>query len=804
MLDKRKYNYNAHYNPVTDQYQSNYAHLSETADIAIQKNSIPFLENIIWLICRYHDAGKFSVLWQEYFQDSIKNPGSYTGLKEDHTTAGGQLVKELFTDTVLSDIMENVIYSHHGLQDCIGLEDDVSLYRKRREKAVKLPIEECKEQFYKENDKKEIEQRCIAAREEWIVLKNKIQDTIKSWERPKLYGNRDFFLGMYVRLLMSLLMDADRRNTEDFMSGTDKASPFTDEDLHELWKQCCENVENKIAKITDKSGINSYRSEISDACKNAAERLHNLYRLTVPTGAGKTLSSLRFAVAHAEKFHKKRIIYVAPFNSIVEQNSDEIKRALGMPGIVLEHHCNIIMETDEEQARYDRLTEDWQPPVIVTTAVQFLNTLFAGKTGNVRRMHSLCNSIIIMDEVQALPIKVLELFNMAVNFLTDFTDTTVVLCTATQPSLGALGENRLRPPKDMITHPEVYPEKLRRTKIIDCTSQKPGGMNIGEAAEFILEKAKKYGSVLFITNTKTCARNIYQKVKDLCEMEFDIHHLSTNMYPKHRSDSLVAIRKGLETEKIQICISTQLIEAGVDISFRCVIRSLAGLDSIIQSAGRCNRHKEADIGYVFLIKMEMKAENISSLRDIRVSQEAMQSVLTQFRQGPEKLDHRLDSEKAIKTYFGRYYRCYIDQYGNPLRYPVTVKGVPTSIVKLLSDNADLAGPRKEILKQAFKTAGEEFEVIEDTGKISVVVTHEKEVKQKLSELEDVHISLNKKKQILRELQPYTVSISQTERDEIGQGIYGVWDHRVLVLEDRFYNREYGIIADPEPMPDLQM
>ncbi len=804
MQDKRKSDYNAHYNPVADQYQSNYAHLSQTADIAIQKNPIPFLENIIWLICRYHDAGKFSVLWQEYFQDNIKNPGSYTGSKEDHATAGGQLVKELFPDTVLSDIIETVIYSHHGLQDCIALEDDISLLKKRREKSAKLPIEECKEQFYKENDKKEIEHRCIAAREEWITLKNKIQNTMKSWEQSELYGNRDFFLGMYERLLLSLLIDADRRNTEDFMSGNDMAPALTDEELRKIWTQCRENVENKIAKIADKNGINTYRNEISEACKNAAELLHNLYQLTVPTGAGKTLSSLRFAVTHAEKFHKKRIIYVAPFNSIVEQNSDEIKKALGMPEIVLEHHCNIIMETDEEQARYGRLTEDWQQPVIVTTAVQFLNTLFAGKMGNVRRMHSLCNSIIIMDEVQALPVKVLELFNMAVNFLTEFVDTTVVLCTATQPSLEALYKNRLRPPKDMITQSEDYREKLRRTEIIDCTTQIPGGMNIGEAAEFILEKAKKYGSVLFIANTKACARNVFQKLKKLCVEEFDIHHLSTNMYPKHRSDTLVAIRKGLETEKIQICISTQLIEAGVDISFRCVIRSLAGLDSIIQSAGRCNRHKEADLGYVYLIKMDMKAENISSLRDIRVSQDAMQTVLMKFKQRPEKLDHRLDSEKAIKMYFRHYFNCYVNQYGNPLQYPVTVKGVPTSIVNLLSDNSSLARSRRQILQQAFKTAGEEFEVIEDTSKISVVVAYEKAVKRKLSELEDIYTSLNKKKQILRELQPYTVSISQTERDKIGQGIYGVWDHRVLVLEDRFYNNKYGITTDPGSLPDLQM
>lgn len=819
MKDEERNAYYAHYNPADNTYQSNYIHNSETADIAVHKTPIPFLENIVRLSCLFHDAGKYASSWQEYFLERIENPEDSYGAKEDHATVGGQLVREYLPGTLLSELMETAIYSHHGLQDCVGLEDGISLYQKRGNKAKDLPFEECKNRFYKENDKAEIEHYFTAAAEECDLLREKLRERMKSWEKSELYGNRDFFLGMYERLLLSLLIDADRRNTEDFMSGTSQSVPVSDEKIQEIWKKCCENVEEKIAGFGDKSSINQYRSEISDICKNMAEIDKHLYRLTVPTGAGKTLSSLRFAVNHAEKFHKKRIIYVAPFHSIVEQNAEAIKEALGMPEIVLEHHCNIVLENDEKQALYDRLTEDWSSTVVVTTAVQFLNTLFAGKMGNVRRMHSLCDTVIIADEVQALPVKVLELFNMAINFLTEFANATVVLCTATQPLLDLIPRNRLRMPSDMIDNPDRYRTNLKRTEIVDCTSEKPGGMNVDEAAEFVLEKAKQYGNVLFIVNTKACAKAVYQKLELLCDekviadmedsvskIPMTVSHLSTSMCPEHRSDTLKEIRAGLlEKDKIQICVSTQLIEAGVDISFRCVIRSMAGLDSLIQSAGRCNRHKENDIGKVFLIKMNGEAENVSRLTDIRIAQKAMQSVLVQFKRNPNKLDGSLDSEKAVKLYFREYLQNYIIEEGNPLNFPVKVNGVSTSIVELLSANSDFVEKgRQQHLKQAFKTAGEKFEVISDGGKISVIVPYKKTVEEKLEILENPYVSLGKKKQVLRELQPYTVSISQTERDRLGQGTYGAWNGKVLVLEERFYDRKLGITDEPRPMMDLQM
>lgn len=799
--------YHAHYNPDTDEYQSIYAHLQDTAAAACKKNSISYIESIIHLASLLHDAGKYPDEWQTYFENRIQYPDSAQGEKMDHATAGGQLIEELAPHTVLSELIQTAIYSHHGLQDCVSCDDSSFLSDRRRRKAESLPVEECRLRFYEEFDKKQIEALCVCARKDAIKLLQTIQNTMTTWKEENLYGNRDFFLGMYERLLISLLIDADRRNTEDFMTGEDTQSTPSTEELQRIWTSCITNLENHIAGLEKKTNspsnqfeINWCRSEISRTCRDMAEKPQKRFRLTVPTGAGKTLSSLRFAVHHAARYNKKRIIYVAPFHSIVEQNADEIRNALGMPELILEHHCNIVLEGEAEQARYDRITEDWSLPVIVTTAVQFLNTLFADKTGNVRRMHSLCDSIIIMDEAQALPVRIMELFNLAVNFLTEFAGATVVLCTATQPLLNDLPRNRLRPCGHMVPEFESYEEGFRRTKIVDDTMRPPGGMDASEAAIYILEKAERYQSVLFIANTKACARRIYKKVLALCEGRYDVRHLSTSMCPKHRSDVLEKINENLSQKKPQICISTQMIEAGVNISFGCVIRSLAGLDNVIQSAGRCNRHREAPLGYVFIVKMCEEMENLSHLKDIRFAQQAMQSVLCQFSGNPESLDGRLDSQKAITMYFQIYYVKRLAE----MCYQETVEGVPTNLVDLLSSNPAFAPKAKKgpILKQAFKTAGEKFEAIEDSGKITLLIPYDETARGKLAQLEEPYLAPSRKKQLLRELQVYTVSVTQTERRQLEAGIHGIWDSHILVLDERFYDRDIGVTSEPAPLPEL--
>lgn len=308
--------------------------------------------------------------------------------KLDHSTAGGILAEKLMPDSAAAEIAASAIYSHHGIQDFYNPEHEKFLADLRREKSSSLPVDECIENLISDIGEDELNKYAKkAASESDFILNQAMADCVGTNAK---YSNKDFIVGMYQRMLISFLIDADRRNTEDYMNNGEKFS--VEPASEELWNECLNNIEKKIESLSDSKPINSLRRTISEICRQAAEEYNPRYILNVPTGAGKTLSSLRFAVANAKKFNKRRIIYAAPYQSITEQNADEIREALGRSDIVLEHHSNLIIENEAEQQRYDRLTEDWSSLVVVTTSVQFLNTLFSGRSGCVRRFQSLCNS----------------------------------------------------------------------------------------------------------------------------------------------------------------------------------------------------------------------------------------------------------------------------------------------------------------------------------------------------------------------------------------------------------------------------
>ena len=786
MSDKVFY---SHYNPATGLYQTNKDHLRECAELSSEKCDISGLKYLVYISGLLHDCGKYSESWAEYFSKSIESQNSSEKL--DHSTAGGILAEKLMPGSAAAEMAASAIYSHHGIQDFYNSEREKFLTDLRREKSSSLPVYECIENLISDIGEDELNEYAQkAVYESDSILNQAITDCSGTGAK---YSNRDFIVGMYQRLLISFLIDADRRNTEDFMNNSKKFSEETAS--KELWSECLNNIERKIESLSDSKPINVLRRDISDICRQAANELKPRYILSVPTGAGKTLSSLRFAVANAKEFNKRRIIYAAPYQSITEQNADEIREALGRSDIVLEHHSSLIIGNEADQQRYDRLTEDWCSPVVVTTSVQLLNTLFSGRSGCIRRFQSLCNSIVILDEVQALPIKVTELLCLVVNFLSRYAGTVFVLCSATQPRFENLPNHFcMLPSLAMIPNQERFKEAFIRTEFHDDTDTCPKGMSIEDISNYIVKKAEKYGDVLFIANTKSCAKKVFEHVSNICP-GYDVYHLSTNMYPKHRREVINALKNGGK----RICISTQVVEAGVNLSFRCVIRSLAGLDSVIQAAGRCNRHAEFDMGHVFIVKMNSDAENVSSLKKIRTAQDVMKYVLDQYRRyNSENL--RLDSEKYIDMYFKKLY----SKLSAELNYPVRVDGVATTIVEMLSRNKDLCPERKKkVLCQSFKTAGEKFEVIEDDGKITLIIG-EHEALKLIEALESLETPLAKKKLILRELQSYSVSVSEQFYKNVGNGISRAWDGRLIILDGRYYDPKTGVTEQPRMMPFLNI
>ncbi|MBQ2211252.1 MAG: CRISPR-associated helicase/endonuclease Cas3, partial [Ruminococcus sp.] len=440
---------------------------------------------------------------------------------------------------------------------------------------------------------------------------------------------------------------------------------------------------------------------------------------------------------------------------------------------------------------YRYYTENWGSPIIATSMVQFLNTLFLGKITSVRRMRGLIDSVIILDEIQSVPVECISLFNLGINFLTEICGCTVVLCSATQPTFDSEIKHQIRISQnsELLDDRAEYAEKFRRTKVVDAL--RPKGYTYDQTAEFVLHTAKESNSVLLIVNTKEASKTVYSIIKERLPDGFEAVHLSTHMCPAHRKAVLSALRERLHSGKKVICVSTQLIEAGVDISFETVIRSLAGLDSIIQSAGRCNRNGETDLGSVYVINIS--DENISRIKTIRIGAAITRRLMETMRKTPTLFHGDITCEAAVS----KYYRDYFKEAENELDYNVSAGDLHTTMFQLLSVNTDVKkraeayGDRNfnQCFNQSFKTAGKAFQVIEEYANSVVVPFGEgkKLIEALCSEKLSAHTP-----ELLRQLGHYSIGLSdrqcegRVERNE---------KTGVLILKDGYYNSEYGFDPD---------
>jgi CRISPR-associated endonuclease/helicase Cas3 len=442
-----------------------------------------------------HDLGKASQEFEQYIKSAVGliNPDEddyvdAVGLKGkvDHSTAGAQLVyRELSHNgneaKFVAQVLALCIASHHsGLIDCVSPEGKNTYSKRMIKEKEKTHIDEVVGKLGDE------------ARERITIRlhsKDFLQNLINQFKELKIRQDskktRAFKCGLLVRFLFSCLIDADRLNTADFEKpALEKLRHYGD---YEDWKVLINRLNKKLEDF-DSKGINAIRQKISQECYDFAVRPKGLYQLTVPTGGGKTFASLRFALHHADKHKMDRIIYVLPFTTIIDQNADEIRKVLEekdkkgiyLNRIVLEHHSNLT--PDAETARQKVLSENWDAPVVLTTNVQVLEALFGSGTRGARRMHQLANAVIIFDEVQTLPVKCVQLFNMAVNFLVNNCGSTVVLCTATQPLLDKIEPKSRALPittgQQMISNTRQLFDDLKRVEVKDKT--KVGGWSYDE------------------------------------------------------------------------------------------------------------------------------------------------------------------------------------------------------------------------------------------------------------------------------------------------------------------------------------
>lgn len=708
-----------------------------------------------------HDKGKAKSEFEVYIRKSAAGEAVRKG-SVNHTAAAVKFLMENYhqgrTDyeNVTSELLSIAAGGHHGCFDCIDEQQKNGfLYRKNK---TDIDYDECLNHFLCEcADREELDQRFWKAEQE---VENSMQKIAQIAKEDSDYYEEEctFYTGLLSRLVLSAVIEGERSDTVSFMRDLEPSKKKDQERMKLLWQRCLNTMEAKLNDFSNQSVINQARREISEQCKVMAKNGAGMFRLNVPTGAGKTLSGLRFALAHGSEWGKERIIFTAPLLSILEQNAKVIRKYIADDSLVLEHHSNFInSDMTEEMVRVQELLEDtWSSPVIITTLVQLLNTLFSGKTSCIRRFHSLCSSIIVIDEVQTVPAKLLSMFSLTLNFLVEFCGATVVLCSATQPCIEKIKYSLNEPVMDIVPYNQHLWKAFERTRIIHEKSR-----TMDEIGDFAIEKLNDgINNILIICNKKIQANMLYKALQGQAD---DVFLLSAAMCMAHRNETIERIKAALESGRKMICVSTQVIEAGVDISFQCVIRLMAGMDSVVQAAGRCNRNGEAGIGNlasVYLI--ECLEENLSRLDMIQMGKDATMSLVSDYDRNPEKYNYELHSDAAIEFYYKKLYQNMKDGYQDGF---IARKNL--CLLDLLSVNHKFAHesiPEIEnfAYRQAFKTAGELFSVFdEDT---TTVIVPYKKGQEVIAQLCSDRIDFSRTKELLDEAKPYTVSLYKNQID----------------------------------------
>lgn len=564
---------------------------------------------------------------------------------------------------------------------------------------------------------------------------------------------KGFTLAFFIRAIYSCLVDADFIDTETYMANESKprGNNISMSELNSIFNEFLSKLE------PPKSRINNKRKEILDACLNASKHGTGLYSLTVPTGGGKTYSSLAFALNHAVTNGLNRIIYVIPYTSIIEQNAKVFKDALGYDNI-LEHHSNFQFDKDtseDMQSVSEKLklaSENWDIPIVVTTNVQFFESLFSNRSSKCRKVHNITKSVIIFDEAQMLPVEYLKPCLLSIAELVKNYGSTAVLCTATQPAIAQYLPEGIRP-IEIISDPRKLYEDFKKVKVYKKAEMDD---------ETLANELNNNEQVLCIVSTRKHAKAIYSKLNDK-----NRYHLSTLMCPIHRQKTLKEIKNLLNDKQSCKVVSTQLIEAGVDVDFPVVYRSIAGIDSIVQSAGRCNREGKLKEGKVIVFKPVSEHSKIKGYleRTAKVAE-----IVLRNHEDPISLE-------AIDFYFKQLY----DIEGEKA---LDKKGV-----------LDCFEERYKELEFDFQTASEKFRIIEDNT-YSIVIPYDENADKLINEAKYSRYLRG----IARKLQPYTVSVYENEyKALLRNGQLKTINECFLVLDnlENNYDKNTGLIIPQE-------
>lgn len=696
------------------------AHLDRVAERAAGAFDDNALARLAAVVGAYHDRGKAKAEFMTY----LKTGQGHV----DHSTAGGIQLAEQLAKPWLPLVVPPVLGHHGGLPNGFSTSEDGTRSAEQRLRE-KLPDE------------------VAAAFADEPVPAGLLPPQCRSIKTAPME------LYLYCKLLYSALVDADYLDTEEYFQPEQAALRGRRPGLlslvprYDAYMQQCE-AESRPSRI------NALRREIRWHCLDAAAETPGFYSLTVPTGGGKTLASLGFALHHAQAHPElRRIIYAIPFCSIIEQNADVFRKVLGQDA-VLEHHSAV--QPPENGTKSDLAAENWDSPVVVTTNVQLFESLFSNKPSRCRKLHNIQNSILILDEMQALPDELLKPCLEMLDALVKDAHVTVVICTATQPAYGSLWKE---PPaiREIIPQPDRLFEQMKRTYAV------PLGML--EETELV-ERLAAHEQVLCIVNRRASAQSI---ARALGGEAAGVYHLSTLMCPAHRTEKLAVIRQRLAAGQPCKIISTSLIEAGVDIDLPVVYREAAGLDSVAQASGRCNRNGALEtLAPVYIFQLpggggpaQIKRQGELTLKEIA------------------PLYDDLLSQEALAHYFR-------------LRFGAgAVLDKPKILQMIYERKRDLWFPFADIAK--------EFNLIQSAGE-PLFVPYNAEAAALLQALPYAETT----RSLLRRLQPYGVTIYSNQQAELAgrgllrekDGIY--WLDVADCQKASVYTEGFGLCIEAEP------
>lgn len=672
----------------------------------------------------WHDLGKY----QQGFQEYIRTASGYEAHIEtapgriDHSTAGAIHAYQQFG--LKGRILAYLIAGHHtGLLDW---QSDTA-----GQKALAQRLEK---------------QRLLDA-----TLTQTLPAEILQAVPPTSQPKKGTDPALWIRMLFSCLVDADFLDTESFMDPGKAAERAGYPPLGELSRHFNRHME-KLQAEADDTRVNRLRRKILDRCQQQATQSPGLFSLTVPTGGGKTLSSLAFALRHALEHDNRRIIYVIPYTSIIEQTADTFRAIFG--DAVLEHHSNL--DGNQETARSRLACENWDAPIIVTTAVQFFESLFASRTSRTRKLHNIVKSVVVLDEAQLLPPDFLNPILQVIAQLKDFYGVSFVLCTATQPALYPQrsfgwhfkGLNGIR---EIMEDPASLHDALRRVEI-----RIPENLQVSVTWEELAEELQTHESVLCIVDRRDDCRTLCRLMPE------GTWHLSGLMCGQHRSQVINEIKRRLKAGEALRVISTQLVEAGVDVDFPVVYRALAGLDSIAQAAGRCNREGLLEgLGQV-VVFVPPKPAPVGHLRQ---AQDCGRQMLQQRFADPLAPDN-------FKTYFQQLY---------------WIKG----------DNLDRCGILADLkpnqqLEFLFGSVADKFHIIDNRQQAPVIVRYG----ESPSLIEQLKRS-GPKRGLLRKLQRYVVNLPRHQHQMLlnSADIQEIHPGLFVQAYDGIYHKDLGLLGD---------